>query len=100
MVVGAIIPNPQDVPVFSGHTKYFHFFGFLLLTVIMFKTLDLYNCQHKNVLAIVLLAIFIFLTEFLQLFTATRHYSYWDMLLDAVSCLIGWGLYKWISYKR
>jgi len=100
MIVGAIIPNPQDVPVFSGHTKYFHFIGFLVLSIIVFKTLELYKCKHENWIAAIMLAAFIFLTEFLQLFTTTRHFAYTDMLIDLGGCIIGWGLYKWISYKR
>jgi VanZ family protein len=100
MIVGAIIPNPQDVPIFSGNTKYFHFLGFLVLSMMVLKTLDLYSCKHKNWISAVLLAVFIFLTEFLQLFVSTRHYSYWDMLIDLGGCILGWGLYKWIYSKR
>ena len=100
MIIGAIIPNPQDVPVFSGHTKYFHFFGFIILTFIMFRTFQLYRIKNKNLWPIILLAVFIFLTEILQLFVSTRHFAFTDMLIDAAGCLIGWGIYRWISYKR
>jgi len=100
MFIGAIIPNPQSVPVFAGHTKYFHFFGFMILSLIMFRTFQLYNIKYKNTWTIVLLAAFIFLTEFVQLFVSTREFAFTDMLIDAAGCLIGWGLYKWIYSKR
>jgi VanZ family protein len=100
MIIGAVIPNPQDVPVFAGNTKYFHFFGFIILSLIMFRTFQLYNIKRKNLWTVIALSVFIFLTEFLQLFVSTRHYSYLDMLIDASGCLIGWGLYKWIYSKR
>lgn len=98
MIIGAIIPNPQDVPVFSGNTKYFHFFGFIILSVIIFRTFQVY--KTNNVWPIFTLAAFIVLTEVLQLFVKTRHFAFTDMLIDAVGCLIGWGLYKWIYSKR
>ena len=100
MIIGAIIPDPQDVPVFAGNTKYFHFFGFILLAIIVYKTLNLYKCKHENLLAVVLLAVFIVLTEVLQLFVSTRHFSFFDMLIDAAGCAVGIGVYKWILYKR
>lgn len=100
MMIGAIIPNPQDIPVFAGHTKYFHFFGFILLSLIMFRTIQLYNIKNKNTWTIAILAVFIFLTEFVQLFVSTREFAFTDMLIDAVGCLIGWGIYKWIYSKR
>jgi VanZ family protein len=100
MIIGAIIPNPQDVPVFSGNTKYFHFFGFIILAIITLKTLELYNFKQKYILSAILLVLFIFLTECLQLLVSTRHFRYTDMLIDALGCIIGVGLYRWIFYRR
>jgi VanZ family protein len=100
MILGAIIPNPEDIPVFSGHTKYFHFFGFIILSIMIFRTFQLYDLKRKNYFSIALLALFVVLTEFLQLFISTRHFAFTDMLIDASGCLIGWGLYRWIYSKR
>ncbi|MGV8086491.1 MAG: VanZ family protein [Candidatus Woesearchaeota archaeon] len=100
MIVGAIIPNPTNIPVFSGNTKYFHFFGFIILTAMIFKTFELYRFKYKNILSIIAVFGFIILTEILQLFISTRHFSYTDMLIDLSGCIIGWGIYKWIFSKR
>ena len=100
MIAGAIIPNPSDVPLFSGNTKYFHFLGFIVLAIIVLKTFELYKFKHKYILSGIALAFFIFLTESLQLLVPTRHFLYTDMLIDAAGCIIGWGLYKWIFFKR
>ena len=97
MVIGAIIPNPQDVPVFSGNTKYFHFFGFIVLSVIAFKTFELYKFKYKKTLSSIVLIIFIITTEVLQLAVKTRHFSYGDKLIDAAGCVIGFFIY--IIYK-
>ncbi|MGV8172515.1 MAG: VanZ family protein [Candidatus Woesearchaeota archaeon] len=100
MIAGAIIPNPSDIPVFSGNTKYFHFFGFIVLSVITLRTFDLYRFKHKYILSILALLFFVFLTEFLQLYVSTRHFAYTDMIIDIGGCIIGWGLYAWIYSKR
>jgi VanZ family protein len=100
MIIGAIIPNPSNVPVFSGNTKYFHFFGFIVLSIMVFKTFELYRFKYKNTLSIISLMVFIYLTEILQLFIGTRHFAYTDMLIDATGCLVGYGVYRWIFYKQ
>lgn len=100
MIIGAIIPNPSDIPVYSGNTKYFHFFGFIVLAIMVFKTFELYKFKHKNILSVILLIFFIILTESLQLLISTRHFAYTDMLIDAAGCLIGYGLYKWIFSRK
>lgn len=100
MVIGAILPNPQDVPVFSGNSTYFHLFGFVVLSVMIFRTLQLYGVRHKYIFGMMLLSVFIILTEALQLLVSTRSFSVADMIVDAVGCLIGWGLYSWIYSKR
>lgn len=100
MIIGAILPNPGDVPVFSGNTTYFHLFGFIVLSVMIFRTLQLYDMKHRYILGIILLATFILLTEVLQLFVSTRSFSIADMIVDALGCTIGWGLYQWIYSKR
>jgi VanZ family protein len=94
MIIGAIIPNPEGVPVFSGNTKIFHFLGFIVLSVIVFKTFELYRFKYKKTLSSIALIIFIILTEVLQLLVHTRHFSYKDMLIDAAGCLIGFVIYK------
>jgi VanZ family protein len=99
MIIGAIIPNPGAIPVFSGNTKYFHFIGFIILAIIILKTLELYKFKHKYILSAIALVFFIYLTESLQLFVPTRHFLYTDMLIDAAGCIIGWGLYKWIFFR-
>jgi VanZ family protein len=99
MIVGAIIPNPEDVPLFAGNTKYFHLIGFIILSLMVFRTLQLYKVRRKNTLSIVLLVFFIVLTEVLQLFVSTRHFSLYDMLIDMIGCAVGWGLYKLIYNK-
>jgi len=100
MIVGAIIPSPEDVPVFSGNTTYFHFFGFMILSAMIFRTLQLYGMKHKYIVGAIILAIFIILTEALQLFVSTRQFSAADMVIDAIGCIIGWGLYRWIYSKQ
>ena len=100
MIIGAIIPNPSAIPVFSGNTKYFHFLGFIVLTIMVFKTFELYKFKRKSMLSIIMLIVFIILTEVLQLFISTRHFAYTDMLIDFFGCLIGWGIYRWIFFKR
>ena len=100
MIIGAIIPNPSDVPVFSGNTKYFHFVGFIVLAIMVFKTFELYKIKHENILSIIALIFFIILTEVLQLFVSTRHFAYTDMLIDTCGCLIGYGIYRRIFSKK
>jgi len=100
MIIGAIIPNPQDVPVFSGNTKYFHFIGFLVLAMIVLKTFEVYKFKHNYILSMSVLLLFVLLTESLQLLVSTRHYSYIDMLIDIGGCMTGWVIYLWISSKR
>jgi VanZ family protein len=103
MMIGSIIPNPEVVPVFSGNTKYFHFFGFIVLAAIVFKTFELYKFRYKKTLSSIVLMLFIVLTEVLQLAVSTRHFSYKDMLIDLAGCIIGFLIYKassWIYYKR
>jgi VanZ family protein len=99
MIVGAIIPNPQDVPVFAGNTKYFHFIGFAVLSLVVFRTFQLYKIKYKNTWSMILLGFFIVLTEVLQLFVSTRHFAFFDMLIDLSGCVIGWALYK-LVYKN
>ena len=99
MIVGAVIPNPDSVPVFSGHTKYFHFFGFILLSGLVFRMLELYNVKRKELYSFTSLALFIVLTEFLQLFVITRHPLFTDMIIDGIGCLIGYGVYRIIFRK-
>jgi VanZ family protein len=103
MVIGAAIPNPSAVPGFSSHSSYFHFFGFMVLSIIAFKTFELYNIGRKSRFPLAAAAILLFLillTEFLQLFVATRHFSVMDMLIDVCGCVIGWAVYRWIFYRQ
>ncbi|MGV8141097.1 MAG: VanZ family protein [Candidatus Woesearchaeota archaeon] len=100
MIIGAIIPNPQAVPVYSGNTAYFHFFGFLVLSVLIFRTVNLYNIKYRTFWSFFLLVLFIMLTEVLQLLVSTRNASFADMLIDIAGCLVGWGLYLWMYSKR
>jgi VanZ family protein len=100
MIIGATIPSPQDVPVFSGNTKYFHFVGFIILALLTLKTFEVYKFKHMYILSSITLLFFIFLTEFLQLFVSTRHYAYTDMLIDVGGCIIGAGLYLWTYFRR
>ena len=99
MVFGAAYPHPDSIPGFGGNTKIFHFLGFALLAVFVLKTLQLYEFKHPFVIGIIFMLVFIYFTEFIQLFTG-RDFAYFDMLIDAAGMIVGLGVYKWIFYKR
>jgi len=100
MIIGAIIPYPEDIPIYSGNTGYFHLFGFMVLSVIIFRILDLYEIRYRTFWALFLLALFITLTEVLQLLVSTRNASFVDMFIGIAGGLIGWGLYAWMYSKQ
>lgn len=99
MIFGAVYPRPQDIPVFSGHTKYFHFFGFAVLAILLLKLFELYKFKHKTLLTAIIIIFFAIFTETMQLIVPNRDFAYTDMLIDTVGGILGWGLYKWIFYK-
>jgi len=99
MIFGAAYSKPQDIPVFSGHTKYFHFFGFGVLAILVLKAFELYKFKHKLVLSAIVVVLFAIFTEYIQLFTVAREFAYTDMLIDVAGGILGWGLYKWIFSK-
>ncbi|MFH1174396.1 MAG: VanZ family protein [archaeon] len=100
MIVGALLPDPSLVPLFSGNTPYFHFFGFVVLAFITFKTVEFYECKHNVMLSASILLFLIVLTEVIQLLVSTRQFSLTDMLVDAGGCIVGGAVYSWMYSKR
>jgi|GEM_PF-4782899 len=100
MIFGAAYSRPQDIPIFSGHTKYFHFFGFAVLAILILKTLEIYRFKQKILLSAIVVVLFAIFTECMQLYVATREFAYTDMLIDVAGGILGWGLYTWISSRR
>ena len=96
MIFGALTPNPSIIPLFSGNSEYFHFFGFMVLTIMIFKTFELYSIKHEILIPIVTLISFSVLSEVAQIFISTRHFSYKDIIINLSGCLIGYLVYSGI----
>ena len=99
MLFGAVYPHPENIPGFGGNTKYFHVLGFLVLSIIVLKTFDLFKFKHSYMLAILFILIFSILTESLQLLVPTRHFLYTDMLIDIAGAVVGIVAYRLLLHK-
>jgi glycopeptide antibiotics resistance protein len=80
-----LIPSSGKVPTYQHLDKFFHFFGYALLA---FCYTQLWN-KHKLQGLFLILLIYGFFIEVLQLITGWRTFDLWDILANGMGILYG-----------
>jgi VanZ family protein len=99
LFVGAIISIPSNLEIVSKNDKLIHFFEFLILAVLLLKTMQAFNVKHIYLISVVLGLVFMILSESVQTFAPDRVFSYYDLLADVAGFIVGVGVFKWIFFK-
>jgi VanZ family protein len=100
ILFGALLPNPSSIKMFGSHIQYFHLIGFMILSLILLKTLDVFGFRRIFIITLIFGIAFSYITEILQLLVPTRSFTYADMLTDIVGIVIGMVIYRWTFYRR
>ena len=98
LLIGAFSSNVGDTLAKPGFDKVVHFFGFFVLSLLLFVTLKFYKVKNTYVIAFaasLLVGIFI---EVVQLFIPSRSFSLLDIVADLfgiiVSLVLTWSFSK------
>ena len=99
MLFGAVWPNLGGIQALKDTIKVWHLLGFMVLAILILKTLESYKYRRKYTFSGILCIIFIYFTEWVQTFSPTRHFMYTDMLIDLCGVILGFLFYKFVLYK-
>ncbi|MCK5283039.1 MAG: VanZ family protein [Nanoarchaeota archaeon] len=88
LVVFSALPQVSGNRYISKYDKNFHFIEYLLLTLILFKTLSFYKVKYNFLAAFLIASVFVFSTEMMQLFIPARHFSYGDIMFNMIGVLV------------
>lgn len=94
MIIGAIITTPGDIKAVNNNDKLLHFMEFYVLSIILLKTLQVYDFKHHYIIGVVVALLFIPVSELIQMLTPSRSFSYYDMLADLLGVIAGLVAFK------
>jgi VanZ family protein len=95
LFIGGSVVKVNDVSSTPGFDKLLHFFGFLILIILLLLTFEHYNLSNKYI-ACFLIALGIgILIEAVQLGIPGRDFSLLDIAADVLGIIAG-ALLKWI----
>jgi len=99
LLIGAFSSNVGETLSQPGFDKIVHFFGFFVLSLLLFITLKFYKVKNNYIIAFtasLLIGVFI---ELVQLLIPNRSFSFLDILADLLGIIIALVL-VWSFSKR
>jgi VanZ family protein len=85
MAFGAL---SDDITIPGGWDKFLHFVQFFILTVLLYLTFWAYGLESlKPLLTFLVCVIIAYGSEFVQIFTQTRSFSWLDFIVDIAGIL-------------
>ena len=99
LFIGAFVVKSESVSKASDFDKVLHFFGFLILVILLLLTFEHYKLGNRYV-SVFLIALGVgLLIEAVQLFIPGREFSFSDVLVDVLGIIIG-GFLSWSFSKH
>lgn len=99
MLFSFVSPLVAQVNIPTGMDKIAHLGEFFILAFLVLRTLQLYGFTSRYLLAFLALAVFGFLTEYVQLYIPGRSYGMLDYAADIAGILFGFMLYWFVEWN-
>jgi len=99
LFIGAFAVKAGNISKASNFDKVLHFFGFLILAILLLVTFEHYKLGNKYVSVFIIALGIGILIEAIQLFIPGREFSLLDILADVLGVIVGL-LLTWSFSKR
>ena len=99
LIVGAVVSTPAQIQQVNNLDKLFHFVEFLILAVLLLKTLQAFKFKNTYALSIIFGLLLMIFTEWIQSFIPYRTSSIVDFAFDAAGFAAGMLVFRWIFYR-
>jgi VanZ family protein len=98
LIIGALITIPDNSGA-GNNDKLMHFIEFFGLSLIIVKTLQLYNVKFNYLLTFFISCFLALISEAVQLATINRTFSIYDLLFDIIGIITGLIIFKLVVSK-